>query len=68
MINTLLLPEIRELLEHQEYDILTDFCSSLDSATVAEFLRALSPNELFKALSILDPHRRSQISGHLRQD
>ena len=68
MINTLLIPELRDFLENEEYDVLRDFCSSLDACTVAEFLGGLSTGELLKALSILEPHLRAKISDHLDQD
>jgi len=68
MINTLLAPEIRELLEKKDYDSLRDFCSSVDPGTIAEFLGALSPAELSKALMIIEPRLRTEIFGNLDQD
>lgn len=65
MTNTLLTPELRELLENKDYDSLRNFCSSVDPETVAEFLGALSPDELSKTLMIIEPHLRTEIYGHL---
>ena len=68
MINTLLTPELRNLLKKEDYDTLRDFCSSLNPGTVAEFLGALSVDELLKSLIIIEPHLRAEILRHLDQD
>jgi Mg/Co/Ni transporter MgtE len=68
MINTLLTPELRDLLKKEDYDTLRDFCSSLNPGTVAEFLGALSADELLKTLIIIEPHLRAELLRHLDQD
>ena len=68
MINTLLTPELRELIEKKDYDSLRDFCSSTDPCTVAEFIGALTPDDLMKILLIIDSTSRSEIIECLDQD
>lgn len=68
MLSALLLPELRELLERKAYDILIDFCISVGPGTAAEFLEALSLDELMKILTILQPHLRAEILRHLNQE
>jgi Mg/Co/Ni transporter MgtE len=68
MINPLLAPELRELLEKEDYDSLRNFCSSVEPGMVAEFLGALSPGELWKTLMVIEPHLRVEILGHLDRD
>ena len=67
MINPLLAPELRELLEKEDYDSLRDFCSSVEPGMVAEFLGALSPGELWKTLMVIGPQLRAAILAHLDQ-
>ena len=65
MINPLLEPELRELLEKEDYDSLQNFCSSVEPGMVAEFLGALSPDELWKILMVIGPQLRVAILDHL---
>ena len=68
MINTLLAPELKDLLKKEDYVTLNDFCSSLDPSTVAEFLEALSLDELLKVLLIIEPQRRLELLEHFGQE
>ena len=65
MINPLLAPELRELLEKEDYDSLRNFCSSVEPGMVADFLGALSPHELWKTLMVIGPQLRVAIVDHM---
>jgi magnesium transporter len=61
MINTLYLPELREMLaEHMEAD-LREFCTALHPARTAEFMEGLSPDEAWQVLKFAEPRVREQI-------
>lgn len=61
MINTLYLPELREMLaEHSEAD-LREFCTALHPARTAEFMEGLNSDEAWQVLKFAEPHVREQI-------
>jgi len=61
MINTLYLPELREMLaEHLEGD-LREFCTALHPARTAEFMEGLTSDETWQVLKYADPQLREQI-------
>ena len=61
MVNTLYLPELREMLaEHMEAD-LREFCTALHPARTAEFMEGLSPAEAWQVLKFAEPRVREQI-------
>ena len=61
MINTLYLPELREMLaEHSEVD-LREFCTALHPARTAEFMEGLEPDEAWQVLKFAEPRVREQI-------
>ena len=61
MINTLYLPELREMLaEHSESD-LCEFCTALHPARTAEFMEGLSLDEAWQVLKFAEPRVREQI-------
>ncbi|MCA9144244.1 MAG: magnesium transporter [Planctomycetaceae bacterium] len=61
MINTLYLPELREMLaEHSEAD-LREFCTALHPARTAEFMEGLTPDEAWQVLKFADPRVREEI-------
>lgn len=68
MPNVLLVPELRELLEKKEYDILIDFCSSGHPAEIADFISALNPEEIREILLLLNPELRANIFSQLNED
>ena len=45
MINTLYLPELREMLERRDEPALREFCTALHPARTAEFMEGLSASE-----------------------
>jgi magnesium transporter len=65
MINTLYLPELREMLELNDADGLREFCTALHPACMAEFMEGLTAAEAWKVLQAADPIIRVEIVGHL---
>lgn len=61
MINTLYLPELREMLaEHSESE-LREFCVALHPARTAEFMEGLTASEAWEVLKYAEPRLREQI-------
>src|SRR5688572_4727858 len=61
MINTLYLPELREMLaEHSEGE-LREFCVALHPARTSEFMEGLSASEAWEVLKHAEPRLREQI-------
>jgi len=65
MINTLYLPELREMLELNDVDGLREFCIALHPARVAEFMEGLTAAEAWSVLQAADPSTRVEIFGYL---
>jgi magnesium transporter len=68
MINTLYLPELREMLELGDSDGLREFCVALHPARTAEFMEGLTAAESWAVLQAADPPTRVQIFGYLNHD
>ncbi len=68
MVNPLLAPELRELLNEKNYTELCEFCESIHPAQVAEFISALNPKEIWEILSHLSPNLRGEIFSHIDED
>ena len=64
MKNPLLAPELREFIEKNDDKALQAFCASLHPASVAEFLGALSSQEVWLVLTLLEPRLRAEILAH----
>jgi magnesium transporter len=61
MINTLYLPELREMLaEHSEGE-LREFCTALHPARTAEFMEGLTASEAWEVLKHAEPPLREEI-------
>ena len=65
MINTLYLPEIREMLELNDVDGLREFCIALHPARTAEFMEGLTAAEAWSVLQAADPPTRVEIFAYL---
>jgi magnesium transporter len=65
MINTLYLPELREMLELSDVDGLREFCTALHPARTAEFMEGLTAAESWTVLQAADPETRVAIFGYL---
>lgn len=68
MKNPLLVPELKELLESGEDEILNDFCSSSHPADAADFVAALDPAEIRELLDRIDPFLAAAIFTHFDVD
>ncbi len=61
MINTLYLPEIREMLAEQNVAELREFCSALHPARTAEFMDGLTSTESWGVIRVADRPIRKEI-------
>ncbi len=68
MINTLYLPELREMLAEQDLPGLQEFCSALHPARTSEFMAGLSPDEIWAVLQATDLQTRVEIFGFLDEE
>lgn len=66
--NSLLVPELREMLAAGESKTLRDFCESGHPAVIAELISALSSEEGWTVLRHADAPLRSEIYSHLNED
>lgn len=64
MINTLFLPELREMLADENAVELRQFCEELHPARAAEFMEGLTADEAWRVLLHGDLHRRVEIFGY----
>ncbi len=70
MINTLYLPELREMLAEANNAELCEFCTALHPARTAEFMEGLTAIEAWSVLHHAEPALRAQIFAyfdHYRQ-
>jgi magnesium transporter len=65
MINTLYLPELREMLELNDVDGLREFCTALHPARTAEFMEGLTAAETWTVLQAADPPTRVELFGYI---
>lgn len=65
MVNTLYLPELREMLRDQDDAGLHEFCTALHPARTADYMQALDPDEAWQILRHAEPALRSEIFGYL---
>ena len=68
MKNPLLVPELREMLEENDFDAIRDFFGDIAPALAAEFLGALAPAEQRRILAALDTASRSLVFAELDED
>lgn len=64
MINTLLLPEIREMLAENNASELREFCVALHASRTAEFMAGLTNEEISRVFEHTDPETRSDIFSY----
>lgn len=65
MVNTLLLPELREMLATGDEEGLREFASALHPARAAEFMEGLTAAEVWRVLQASEPGKRAEIFGFL---
>jgi magnesium transporter len=68
MINTLYLPELREMLEMGDGDALHEFCTALHPARTAEFMEGLTAAETWAVLQFADQATRVELFGYVDHD
>ena len=68
MINTLYLPELREMLAENDSDGLRDFCEALNPVRAAEFMSGLSCAETWQVLQHTELEARVDIFLYLDTD
>jgi len=68
MINTLYLPELREMLEAGNATALQEFCTALHPARTAEFMQGLTADEAWSVLRHAEPWLREQIFTYFEPD
>lgn len=64
MVNTLFLPELREMLAENNQGELKEFCEALNPGRTAEFMEGLAAPEAWAVLRHADPGRRAEIFGY----
>jgi magnesium transporter len=64
MMNTLYLPELREMLAEENTAELREFCTALHPARTAEFMEGLEADEIWRVLQYADPAIRDEIFGY----
>ncbi len=68
MINTLYLPELREMLAAEDQSGLAEFCRTLHPARIAEFMEGLSPQEAWQVIQTGDRATCAEIFGFLPEE
>ena len=68
MVNTLFLPELREMLGDENRSELEEFCVTLNPGRTAEFMEGLSNEEAWRVLQYATPDRRAEIFGYFPED
>jgi magnesium transporter len=63
MVNTLFLPELREMLAENNAAELCEFCTALHPARTAEFMEGLEPGDAWAVLRHADLKLREEIFG-----
>ena len=64
MINTLFLPELREMLAANNHQGLAEFCIALHASRTAEFMAGLSSEEIANVFEHTEPDNRSEILSY----
>ena len=67
-MNTLFLPEIREMLQTNDLQGLAEFCTTLHPGRTAEYMEGLDSQESWNVLQATDLDTRVQIFGFLDAD
>lgn len=68
MINTLFLPELREMLAEANAQELREFCTALHPSRAAEFMEGLASDEVWSVLQHADTHQRAEIFSYFDYD
>ena len=68
MINTLIWPELREMLQTNDLAGLREFCTALHPNRTAEFMEGLDAQESWRVLQATDLSHRAAIFGFLEKE
>ncbi len=68
MKNELLIPELRELLENQEHEVIRTFCDENHPEIVVDLIDALETPEIWRVLNTTDTRRRAEIFSYFDID
>lgn len=68
MINTLFLPELREMLSEADVAGLAEFCTALHPSRTAEFMEGLTSQEAWMVLQHADRSIRSEIFSYFEPE
>lgn len=68
MINTLFLPELREMLAEDRMDDLREFCEALHPARTAEFMEGLDNDETWRVIQHAQPSLQAEIFQYFDWD
>ena len=68
MINTLYLPELREMLAANDTAGMREFCEALHPARTAEFMEGLDTEESWRVLQHADPATREEVFHYLESE
>lgn len=68
MVNTLFLPELREMLQLGQETDLREFCLTLNPGRTAEFMEGLTDAEAWRVLQYALPDRRAEIFGYFDEE
>ncbi|KAA1257907.1 Magnesium transporter MgtE [Rubripirellula obstinata] len=67
-MNTLFLPELREMLADANRAELEEFCDALNAGRTAEFMEGLDNEEIWQVLQYAPPDRRAEIFGYFEHE
>lgn len=67
-MNTLYLPELREMLAEGDKEGLREFCTALHPARTAEFMEGLTASETWQVLQHADAETREEIFSYFESD
>lgn len=68
MINTLFLPELREMLAEGNAEELSEFCTALHPARTAEFMEGLDRSEAWRVIQHAEQGLRAEIFSYFGHD
>ena len=68
MINTLFLPELRDMIAAGQKEAMREFCAALHPVRTAEFMEGLTASESWQVLRSADREQQQEIFRHFDND
>ena len=68
VVNTLFLPELREMLADENRLELVEFCTAVNAGRTAEFMAGLENFQIWRVLQYAEPERRSEIFSYFEEE